>query len=129
LTQSEEHRKAVIEYWWEKANASVLSAKREFDAGAYSFAINRIYYALYYAVSAVLFARNLSFKKHSGVRAAFHREIVKTGLIATKWGKLYDRLFEDRQEGDYVAMVEFEREYVETQLTSSTEFLNVLRKL
>jgi len=38
LTQPEEHRKAVIEYWWEKADAGILSAKREFDAGAYSFA-------------------------------------------------------------------------------------------
>lgn len=27
MNQSEEHRKAVIEYWWEKAEDSVLSTK------------------------------------------------------------------------------------------------------
>jgi len=129
LTKPEDHRKEVVDYWWKKADDSILSAKRELDAGAYSFAINRLYYALYYAVSAVLFARNLSFKKHSGVRAAFHRELVKTGCVDTRWGKLYDQLFEDRQEGDYVAMVEFERDYVETQLEKCIEFLDILRKV
>lgn len=73
--------------------------------------------------------RNLSFKKHSGVRAAFHRELVKTGCVDTKWGKLYDQLFEDRQEGDYIAMVEFERDYVETQLKQCIDFIAVLREV
>jgi len=27
-----------------------------------------------------------------------------------QWGKFYDQLFEDRQEGDYVALIEFERD-------------------
>jgi hypothetical protein len=35
-----------------------------------------------------------------------------------KWSKLYDRLFEDRQQGDYHAFVYFERDYVEAQLVS-----------
>jgi len=83
-------RKTVMEYWWEKADACIFSAKRELDAGEYAFAINRLYYALYYAVSAVLLACNVSFRKHSGVRSAFHREIVKTGLMNTKWGLLYE---------------------------------------
>ena len=84
---SEEHqRKTVMECWWEKADSCIFSAKREFDAGEYSFVINRLNYALYYAVSAVLLARNLSFRKHSGVRSAFHREIVKNRSHRSKMG-------------------------------------------
>jgi len=129
LSSEEHQRKTVMEYWWEKADSCIFSAKREFDAGEYSFVINRLYYALYYAVSAVLLVRNLSFRKHSGVRSAFHREIVKTGLIDPKWGLLYDQLFEDRHEGDYVALVEFDRMYAETKLKQCIEFLEVLRRL
>ncbi len=61
-----------------------------------------------YGVCAALFERNQSFRKHSGVRSAFHREFVRTGLLEVRDGKLYDQLFEDRQEGDYVAFVSFE---------------------
>lgn len=61
----------VIRYWWDKAQESLEAARREFAAGAYSFAINRAYYALFYAVSALLLEEGRQFKKHSGVRAAF----------------------------------------------------------
>jgi len=73
--------------------------------------------------------RKLTFKKHAGVRATFHREFIKTGLLDVKWGKLYDQLFEDRQEGDYVALIAFDREYVEAQLSRCTQFLDELRPL
>ena len=91
--------------------------------------MNRLYYAAFYGVGAALLERRLSFKKHTGVRAAFHREFVKTGLLDVKWGKLYDQLFEDRQEGDYVALISFEREYVESQLAQCKQFLDEVRPL
>jgi uncharacterized protein (UPF0332 family) len=126
---AEERRIEVVRYWWSKAEDSLASARRELEAQAYDFAVNRLYYAAFYAVSAALLERQLSFKKHTGVRATFHREFIKTGLLDVKWGKLYDHLFEDRQEGDYVALSEFDRGYVEAQLTRCTQFLDELRPL
>ena len=76
---SDEIRIQMVRYWWEKAHKSINSAKRELEAGSYDFAINRIYYAAFYGVSAALLERRLSFKKHSGVRATFHREFIKIG--------------------------------------------------
>jgi len=84
---SQEERIKVVRYWWSKAEESLASARREFDAGAYPFAVNRLYYAAFYGVSAALLERELSFKKHSGVRATFHREFIKTGLLDIEWGK------------------------------------------
>jgi len=113
-------RQKVVRYWWEKSKESFDSAWREFSAGVYSLAVNRLYYAAFYAVSAVLLEYQFSFKKHSGVRSTFHREFVKTGLMDTKWGKFYDQLFEDRQEGDYIALVQFDKEYVSPSVPSCT---------
>lgn len=124
-----EQRAKVVRYWWTMAEENLASARRELEAGTCTFALNRLYYAAFYAVSAALLERHLTFKKHSGVRAAFQQEFVKSGLLDVKWGKLYDQLFEDRQEGDYVALISFEREYVESQLTRCTQFLNELRPL
>jgi len=124
-----EQRNEVIRYWWSQAKENLAAAQRELEAGACGFAVNRLYYAAFYAVCAALVERQLSFKKHSAVRSASHREFVKTGLLAARWGELYDKLFEDRLEGDYIAMTSFSREHVASRLNHCTEFLNQLRPL
>jgi len=118
-----------VRYWWALAEESLASARRECEAEAFSFAVNRLYYAAFYGVSAALLERQLTFKRHSGVRASFHREFIKPGLMDIEWGKFYDQLFEDRQEGDYVALASFDRAYVEERLASCAEFLEILRPL
>jgi len=120
-------REKTVRHWWEKAEKSIKSAKREIAAGDYDFAVNRLYFALFYGAMAALLERGLSFKKHSGVRSAFHGEFVKKGIMDKDQGKLYDRLFEDRQESDYTALVEFDKEYVEKQLEKCITFLQDLR--
>ena len=124
-----EGRTDAVRYWWSMAEQSLDSARREFDAQAFVFAVNRLYYTAFYAVSALLLDRGLNFKKHSGVRACFHRELVKTGQVEVEWGRFYDRLFDDRQEGDYLVLVGFESTYVEEQLEKCGAFLKRLEPL
>lgn len=126
---TKEKRSHMVRYWWSKAEESLASAKREFEAGSFSFTMNRLYYAAFYGVSALLMEHDLSFKKHSGVRAAFHKQFTKTGILEPEWGRLYDQLFEDRQEGDYVTFISFEPDYVKSQLTRCAQFLDKLRPL
>ena len=76
------------------------TAKRR--QGDYAFAINRARYALFYAVSALLLEEGHRFNKHSGVRAAFSRYLIKVGRLSEEDGDLYNQLFRDRQEGDYI---------------------------
>jgi uncharacterized protein (UPF0332 family) len=125
----QQQRADVVRYWWSLAEESLASAQRELEADALTFAANRLYYSAFYAASAALLERQMQFTKHSGVRAAFHREFIKTGLLDVQWGKLYDQLFEDRQEADYVALTSFDRAYVESQLTRCAQLLKVLRPL
>ncbi len=124
-----QQRSGMVRYWWSKALESLASARREFEAGSYAFAMNRAYYAAFYGVSATLLEREQTFRKHSGVRAAFHRQFIRTGLLDKTWGQLYDQLFEDRQEGDYVVFVSFEQEYVQRQVEQCSGFLDRLHTL
>ena len=119
----------VVRYWWKRSEDSIKSAEREINARDFRFAINRLYYLLFYAVSAALLERNQDFKKHSGVRSAFHREFVKKNLLDKKLGKLYDQLFENRQEGDYIALLDFDELYVKEKLNNCKIFLDKLRSL
>ena len=127
---SEESTKAeAVRYWWEKALASLEAARRELAAEAYAFAINRAYYALFYAVSTLFLEEGRQFGKHSGVRSAFNRDVVKPGRLQAEHGKLYNQLFRDRQEGDYVAFTKFDAPYVQEKIDSCERFLADLQPL
>jgi len=119
----------VVSYWIEKANDSLNAAQDDLKAGRFSFSVNRIYYACFYAVSAVLLQKGLRFKKHSGVRAAFHKHIVKPGLISREPGQFYDEIFEARQRGDYIELVRFEKQQVEKWLQQAKQFVEAIKSL
>lgn len=119
----------AVRYWWNKAHESLQSAHRELAAHAYTFAINRAYYALFYAVSALLLEQGRQFSKHSGVRAAFNRDIVKPGRLRREHGDLYNQLFRDRQEGDYVEFTQFDAPYVREKIEACERFLKALQPL
>ena len=122
-------RKEIIEYWRKRARESLDDAKLLLENKRLHSAVNRIYYALFYQVSALLLAKSLSFSKHSGVLAAFNREFVRTGKIDKELGKFYNRMFEHRRTGDYGELVEFKEEDVIRWLKAAEEFLDTVEKL
>src|SRR5262249_54133455 len=64
-------------------------------------AVSRAYYAAFHAVTALFALRGRSFIKHSAVRAAVHKDLVKTGEWTVELGKDYDLVMSLRQTGDY----------------------------
>ncbi len=92
-------------------------------------AVNRAYYALFYAVSTLLLEDDRKSKKHSGLRAAFNRAFVKPGRFSKTNGELYNCLYRDHQKKDYIAFAEFDKAYVEKQLRGCEAFLRNVRHL
>ena len=92
-------------------------------------AANRIYYACFYAVTAILLTQNLSSSKHSGVIALFNRHFVKPGLISVDMGKFYSRMFDNRIESDYADWVEVEKQDIKEELARAEEFVSAITVL
>jgi uncharacterized protein (UPF0332 family) len=65
------------------------------------FSASRSYYAMFYAVQALLLTRNLAFSKHSAVIAAFGKEFIKSGLLPATLHRYISEAFDTRQAGDY----------------------------
>ena len=80
-------------------------------------------------MSAVLLSRGHRFVKHSGVRSGLHQHLVKAGLLAEAWGKLYDQRFEERQHADYVEFVTFERDDIRMLSDKVANLVTALEKL
>jgi uncharacterized protein (UPF0332 family) len=125
----EEARREVITYWVRKTHAALDSADAELGAGRADFAVNRAYYAAFYAASALLLRDGHRFVKHSAVRSALHRHYVKTGIVKPEWGRIFDRLLDSRQRGDYQELVEFDPEEAAQLLRDARAFTQAVLDL
>jgi len=129
MSEKNYSKEEFVKFWIKKSDESLSAAEDELKAGRLSFTVNRIYYACFYIVSALLLLKGLKFKKHSGVKASLHRNLIKRGLIGEKEGRFYNKLFEARQRGDYIEFVHFEKEQVEEWLQQANEFVKAVRAL
>lgn len=125
----DEARRAVIHRLIEKANQALASARQVLSSGDAGLATNRVYYACFYAVSAILLDRRRQFVKHAGVRAALHQHLVKTGLLSQEMGRFYDTAFSERQEADYNAMASFDPHVVEQRIAQAEQFVELMKGL
>jgi len=128
MTQ-DEARDQNIEYLIKSAEEALASAEAELIAQRRRFAMNRLYYACFYAVSAVLLRDGRHFVKHAGVRVALHHHLVSTGAIPAALGEFYDELFRDRQAGDYSFFVEFDPAIVRQRLALARQFVDHMKRL
>ena len=69
------------------------AARHMLDQGMLIFAMNRVYYSMYYAVQALLALQEKSFSKHGQVKGFFNREDVKSAKLPKQMGRLYNKAF------------------------------------
>ena len=119
----------LITYRLERARESLEEANILLERGHGNAFVNRLYYACFYAVSALLLTRGLSSAKHGGVRSLFHQNFVKPGLAGTELGQIYDRLFDNRQKGDYADLVRFNPAEVIDWYDEAREFVETVRDI
>lgn len=89
----------------------------------YITAVNRAYYAIFYAANALLATKGLERSKHSGVIAAFRQHFVKTGIIEPEFSRFYGAVMDERHAGDY-DLVQLDFESASRHLENATQFLN-----
>lgn len=92
-------------------------------------AINRFYYAGFYAARALLATKELDSSKHSGVIALFQKFFVKTNLIPADLSKALPKSFERRQDSDYEDFAEINKQEVEMIKEQISSLLDKCEKL
>jgi uncharacterized protein (UPF0332 family) len=118
-------RKEVALYI-ENANESLSVARLNFDNDFYAAAINRAYYAIFYAANALLATKKLARSKHSGVLSAFRQHFIKTGLLASELSEIYGQVMEDRHEGDYEIIAATSKDDAEIDIQQARQFVDAV---
>lgn len=98
--------------------ALILARENHWNASA-----NRLYYSCFYAVSALLLKNGLNTSTHNGVKTEFHKSFIKSGIISKQSGRTYSRLFNLRQEGDYLDFKRLEKTDVDSFFPEVNEFI------
>lgn len=118
-----EEIRILVNYRLERAKESIEEAKILVERGHVNTFINRLYYACFYAVSALLLTKGLSSPKHSGVRSLFHQNFVKSGIMGIESGQFFDKLFDNRQKADYADLLRIQVNEVYHWYDETIEFV------
>jgi uncharacterized protein (UPF0332 family) len=110
-------------YRVEQAYETLREAEILLNESALRGAINRAYYAMFYALLALLATKQLGTSKHSGALALFDREFVKTGVFPRELSRSLHLAFDRRQTHDYGEMTQVNRQLAEETLTDAQTFV------
>ncbi|HHT9135529.1 MAG TPA: HEPN domain-containing protein [Candidatus Avalokitesvara rifleensis] len=84
-----------------KSKKCLETAKQHHEQDNYDETASRAYYAVFHSLQASLLTLGLSSSKHSGVKGSFNKEFIHKGIFPKEFSQKIERLFRDRQVGDY----------------------------
>lgn len=125
---SDDDKWAVAKLRFDNANRCLNSANLLLDEGDYKSAANRSYYAIFYAIRAILSLDGKDFKKHSAVISYFRKEYIKTGKFESVFSNTIAKLFEVRTDSDYDDFYIISKDEVADQITNASCFINAVKE-
>jgi uncharacterized protein (UPF0332 family) len=110
-----------------KAQERLKDAEGMFSLDRYAGAVNRTYYAMFEAASAMLANLGMEFQSHQGVINKFGEVLAKTGMVEPRFGHSLKEAFELREDADYAldARAEIPRHTAEAELQKAREFVKM----
>ena len=113
----------LIQFRILQAQESLQEASALFKASLWRGAINRSYYAMFYAVLALAVLRQEITSKHSGAITFFDREFVRPGIFPKEFSKALHLAFQRRQENDYGEVFSVSEEDAAQAITDAEGFV------
>jgi uncharacterized protein (UPF0332 family) len=113
----------TVKTYLDAAHEALAGSQYNLDGGYYAIAVNRAYYAVFYAANALLATKGLARGNHSGTISAFRQSFVKPGLIEPEYSAIYGSLMDDRHVSDYDMDTSIEPERAESDVESARKFV------
>jgi uncharacterized protein (UPF0332 family) len=119
----------MVASWLDKAEQALADTAALLARQSLTGAMNRCYYAMFYAVSALAVHDEQILHKHSALIAYFHREYIKPQRLPKELGKSLLTAFDNRSEADYRGTVQFGLEDVSNLLDAARQFVAEVKSL
>jgi len=120
---------ALVAYRMEQADESLAAAQILLDKEMIRPSVNRSYYAMFYAVLALLAVKKMETSKHSGAISLFDREFVKQGVFKKDLSRWLHDAFDLRQLSDYAAQSSITSDDAQRALDHAGEFVKRVKDI
>ena len=119
-----EHVSELVSLRLKQARETLADARALLDTGRTPRSVvNRAYYAMFYAVLALLQNVGKASSKHAGVISLFDKEFVHSGAFPTGMSRSLHRAFDERHESDYETVKTATREDAIELLDEAEQFV------
>ena len=120
--------KEAVSELLDKSGQSIDAAKLLLTDGYFDFAASRAYYAMFYAVEALMLDEDLSFSKHSAIIAAFGKKFVKSGIFDSHFHRSLLNAFDLRNAGDYGTIYTVSEVKANQTIADAGELLTAIKR-
>lgn len=126
---SQEAKDALANYRFQRAKQTLAEVPFLKEQGFYNTAINRLYYACYYAAVALLIKNGINPSTHAGVKQMLGMHFIATGRLSKEQGRSFSLLFERRHSSDYDDFTYSSAEEIEELLPKAKAFISAIASL
>ena len=124
-----ENIEALSAYRFLRAKETLKEIPYLKQQGYYNTAVNRLYYACYYAAVALLIKHEINPGTHAGVKQMIGLHFVATGRMSRELGRCFSLLFERRHSSDYDDFAYSSEEEIDELLPKATDFIEAIEVL
>ena len=128
MSLKEEDRHVLVALELEKADKTVGQMRYNMQGGEWEMVANRLYYALFHAVCALLINDKHEVGTHRGAVNKFRLFYVKEGVFTNEEGKLYSQLQSLREDGDYNCSIDVDQDDVEGKVTPTLRLIEKIKQ-
>lgn len=129
MSLSDEERRVMVELELERADRIMQQLPTLIAQQYWDTTVNRMYYAAFHAVSALLIHNAIQVRTHKGSIIVFNKEFVRTGVFPEEEGKLYAQLEGLRERGDYNCFIDASEQEVVPLLEPLKAFIEKIKGL
>lgn len=119
----------LVAYRLKRSSETLTEITIHIENGLWNTAINRLYYACYYAVSALLLEFDIKATTHAGVRQMLGLHFIKSEKIDANLGKVFSNLYDKRHSSDYDDFIQITKEDVEDLLPQAARLIDKINEL
>ncbi len=128
-TLDKESLNGLVLYRIQRSKETLAEARLMIDGGYLNGAINRLYYACYYIVIALLIKNGISAQTHTGTKQMLGLHFVVSGKLSAETGSIFATLFEKRHSSDYDDFAFYDIDTLEKLYPQAKEFIETIEKL
>ena len=129
MSLSNEERNTLVTLEMKKARDTYEDIGILIAANRLNSAANRMYYAVFHAVCALLINDGHQVNTHKGSHAIFSKHYLKTGILPREYGQLYNQLQTMREESDYNCAYDVGMEELEQRLEPAKRLIEDIEKI